>query len=358
VLSGIVSFACSSSSEPTGSKANELPDSSGDASAEGIAESVTLLEDARITSASGDRSFQRVTADVAVTGPFTSVNLVVDLSSTCFPFTKWQSEPPPAGQNWPASCDAFDRNFEITLLDPASPTTPAIELVHAITPFGGPLHVEEDVTDVFNALSGPRTLEVVIPTWSDASGKVSGSAGGWNVSARLEVVHGPAPRDVIAVIPLHHGSLTTPDANKTFPFTLPPGTTKARIEYTATGHGGGAADDACIGPAEEFCRRKHVLSLDGAVLETLDPWRTDCKTLCTLVDGGPFGNKYCKENPCGAIGSVRAPRANWCPGSVTPAKSFEPPTLTSPGPHTLGLAIDKIADQGSWLVSAKVFAYR
>lgn len=319
---------------------------------------MTILDNARITSASADPSFHRVTGDVAVAGPFTQVNLVVDLSTTCFPFAKWQAEPPPPGQNWPASCDAFDRNFELALIDPANTTAPAIELVHAITPFGGPLHVEQDVTDIFNAMTGPRTLEAVIPTYSDASGKVTGSAGGWNVTVRLDVVHGPAPRDVIAVIPLHHGSLTTANANTTFPFTLPPGTTKARIEYTTSGHGGGDADASCIGPAEEFCRRKHVLTLDGAPLATLDPWRTDCKKLCTLVDGGPFGGKYCKENPCGAIQSVRAPRANWCPGSVTPPTSFEPATLTTAGAHSLGLAIDKIADGGSWLVSAKVFAYR
>jgi hypothetical protein len=61
----------------------------------------------------------------------------------------------------------------------------------------------------------------------------------------------------------------------------------------------------------------HTLTADGtAFVAAKKMWRTDCKNLCTLTKGGPFGD-YCKENPCGAPESVRAPRANWCPGSET-----------------------------------------
>lgn len=319
--------------------------------------SVKVLDRARITSASGDPSFQHARGDVVLReGKNERVMLVVDLDTTCFPFSRWSDDPPPAGQNWPASCDAFDRNFELSLVDPATPSAPAIELVHAITPFGGPLHVEQDVTDVFAVASGKRSLDVVIPTYSDAEGKVSGSAGGWFVSARLDVTPGAPPRDVAAVIPLHHGIVTEGGVAKTFPFTLPEGTTSARIEYLATGHGGGT-DRACIGPADEFCERTHALTLDGAKLADLALWRDDCDALCTVVPGGPGGRTYCKENPCGAQQSVRAPRANWCPGSVTPPKTFDLPSAT-PGGHTFGFTIDTVAKGGSWRGSAKVFAYR
>ena len=49
-------------------------------------------------------------------GPFQSVVLQVQLVSPCFPFSSWGPVPP--GQNWPANCDAFDRNFEFSLDDP------------------------------------------------------------------------------------------------------------------------------------------------------------------------------------------------------------------------------------------------
>jgi hypothetical protein len=240
--------------------------------------------------------------------------------------------------------------------------TPGVELLRAITPFGGPLHSEVDVTELFNALEGAQELEVTIPTYSDGAGQVSGSNGGWNVSGALEVVPGPAPSRVLAVIPLVDTIALSGSEAKEVAFTLPPGTTSTRLEYRVTGHGGAqpAAGSPCIGPAEEFCTRTHVLSADGAELVSFQPWRTDCTALCTLASftfpgSQPF--QYCQENPCGSIASVRAPRANWCPGSVTPPELYAPTPWRSAGPHTFKYAIDTIASGGQWRVSAVVIAY-
>lgn len=369
-LLAFLGLACSAGRDGDGLTSAALPTSSpgapGGSNPPGTPEkivssppvSTVVLDNARITSDPRSPSYQRVSGDVVLDAPrHANVTLVVDLESTCFPFSKWELDPPPPGQRWPASCDAFDRAFEITLVDPQDPSAPAIELVHAATPFGGPLHIEQDVTDVFNGIgAAPRQLQVYISSMADANGQVSGSAGGWNVTAKLVTQAGPAPRDVIAVLPLHYGPITAASASRTFDFDLPAGTTSARIEYVATGHGGGT-DSGCIGPAEEFCRREHVLTLDGAPLATLDPWRTDCASLCTLVPGGPGGRSYCAENPCGLPSSVRAPRANWCPGSVTEPWTFDLPGVTA-GPHSLGVAINRIAERGSWRVAAKVIAYR
>jgi hypothetical protein len=323
---------------------------------------VTAFADARISSQSDQPNFQRVRAAVDLgAGPFARVTMVVDLRSTCFPFETWRTNRPPAGQNWPADCDAFDRNFEFTLDEPAAMgQPPAVELLRAITPFGGPLHVEVDVTDVFNGLPGAHTLHSTIPTYSDGAGRVSGSNGGWNVTARFEVTRGPAPRRVLAVIPLLNLSHGADTANRDYPFTLPAGTRSGRIEYRVTGHGGGAVErPACIGPAEEFCQREHTVAVDGADLEPVVPWRTDCQDLCTLVtsDAGVGPRQYCLENPCGALASVRAPRANWCPGSATPPFEFTADALNTPGAHTFRYRISRVAASGSWRTSAVVFAY-
>jgi hypothetical protein len=327
----------------------------------------TLFDNARIGSDSSQSNFQNVTADVQLTGaPFANVNLVVDLTSACYPFSNWATDKPPAGQYWPADCDAFDRNFEMALLDPGNPTAPGLELVRAITPFGGPEHIEQDVTDVFNYIgSGDRTFKITIPSYSDSKGQVSGSNGGWNVSAHLDVTPGPAPNNVLLVQSLIYTSIPAPQNGLvsaqpfSLPFTLPPGTTSTTIEYRVTGHGG-ANDDTgeCIGPADEFCQRTHTLSLDGQPLgKPLVPWRNDCNKLCTQVTNtagyGPSG-KYCQENPCGAIGSVDAPRANWCPGSETPPITFQPQLAR--GAHAFGFNISTIA--GQWRVSATVYAYQ
>ena len=315
-----------------------------------------LLDDARIGSDSNKPNFQKATADVQLEGTsFAEVKLVVDLTSTCFPFEKWTTNPPPAGQNWPADCDAFDRNFEMALTDPANPTAPGLELIRAITPFGGPLHLEADVTDAFNVIkNGKRTFQAIISTWSDGAGKVSGSNGGWNVSAHFEVTPGDAPRKVLAVIPLWYADVKTGGADNKAAFTLPPGTTRTHLEYRVTGHGGAdGSATGCNQPADEFCSRSHTVKLDGTVVETYKPWRNDCKTLCTLTPGGPFGNDYCKENPCGLPASVRASRANWCPGSMTPPKAWDP-TLPE-GAHEFAFGIDQIS--GQWRVSATMYAY-
>lgn len=322
----------------------------------------TIFDAVRIESQSDLPNFQRAETEIDFPeGPFEKVTLVVDLGTTCFPFESWSDNPPPEGENWPADCDAFDRNFNLTLDDPvdSSHDAPALELMHAITPFGGPLHLEIDVTDVVNGLPGKHRARVAIPTWSDAAGKVTGSRGGWNVTARLDFSPGPAPRKVLAVVPIFHGEHGAGFIAEDIPFTVPEGTTSSRLEYRTSGHGGGAAEKGCIGPAEEFCKRKHTIFIDGQAHTELTPWRKDCKELCTIVHYGPEdgGFDYCAENPCGLIESVRAPRANWCPGDMTEPYSWDIDALRRPGEHVFRWDISKVAEGGLFYVSATYFAF-
>lgn len=323
--------------------------------------SLEPFTDTRITSRGGTPDFQRIRADIDLAGgSFASVTLIVDLASTCFPFEGWTSNPPPSGQRWPADCDAFDRNFEFTLDEPlADGDPPAFELVRAITPFGGPLHFEADMTDLANARPGAHRLDAFIATWSDGAGQVSGSDGGWNVSARIDVVPGDAPRRVLAAVPLFNGRLDSATAPEAIPFDVPEGATRSRVELRVTGHGGGAPTADCIGPAEEFCSRWHHVYLDDVEREPFVPWRSDCEALCTVTHYGAPGSgfDYCLENPCGNMSSVRAPRANWCPGSVTPALEWDAVELATPGPHTFRHAVDAVAAGGSWRVSATYYAF-
>jgi hypothetical protein len=324
--------------------------------------SITAFDNVRITSDSSQPNFQQANTEIDFhDAPFASVKLVVDLESTCYPFEKWQNNPPPEGHNWPADCDAFDRNFEFSIDDPADPAKdpPGIELVRAITPFGGPLHLEVDITDVANGLPGAHKMKVVIPTWSDGAGQVSGSNGGWNVTAKIEAVPGAAPRKVLAVVPLWNGSQTKVEGPGPLPIKVPDGTASSRVEYRVTGHGGGATGPGCIGPAEEFCKRTFTIRVDGVDLEAIKPWRTDCEKLCTLTHYGPAGGgfDYCLENPCGAIQSVQASRANWCPGSMTPPFVWDAAGLKVPGDHTFEWAISTVTDGGVWRISATYFAF-
>lgn len=319
-----------------------------------------LFDSARIGSKSQDTNFQKISAPVTFDGgPFRKATLVIDLSSTCYPFESRAQ--PPLGQNWPADCDAFDRIFDVNIDEPNQVTAPpAIQAVHAITPFGGPLHLETDITDIANGLSGEHVMTARIDTWSDRDGKVTGSNGGWTLSARVDLTPGVAPHRVLKIVPIINTSVSDSEALKGLPFETPEGTTSARIEIRTSGHGGGefADDPDCIGPAEEFCERKHTFTVDDVPVGEKTAWRKDCATFCTTAKAtvGTTTFSYCKENPCGAVQSVKAPRANWCPGSETPPFVWADGTLTKPGPHKLSWAISKIAAGGSWRAAATFIA--
>ncbi|MDC0670033.1 peptide-N-glycosidase F-related protein [Nannocystis radixulma] len=324
--------------------------------------SITVLDKAWISGMDGwNTQHQDVAYDL---GPasFAKVTLVVDLESDCYPWEKWQENPPPQGQYWPASCDAFDRTMGFVsdpAADPADP--PGFELLRSITPFGGPAHLEADITDFANMHPGAHTLRSYINSWPDGAGQVSGSAGGWHLSVRIDVEPGPAPRNVLAAISLFSGDVGVDGATTNVPFSLPDGVTKAELVYTVSGHGG-ASDNIgdCIGPAEEFCKRRHHISFDGAVITEFDAWRTDCGDLCTITENslGVGPDDFCLENPCGAIGSVQAARANWCPGDVVAPLRGPITSALQDGPdHEFQFAIDGVVEGGSWTVSAAVYAY-
>lgn len=324
---------------------------------------LTPFDRVRISSHSEDENFQNATAPVDLGGgPFESVVLHVALDTSCYPFERWSEDPPPAGQNYPASCDAFDRNFEFTLDPPADEGgAPGFELVRAITPFGGPATFDVDITDLANARPGTHQLRTHITTWSDGEGRVSGSHGGWWVTATIDVVHGTAPRRVLAAIPLFDGNLTSDATAVTVPFTLPEGTVSTRLEYRTTGHGGPNTDrDACIGPAEEFCRRQHTLRIDTLDLGSHEPWLNTCRPMCTIAhqESATGGFDYCMQNPTGSVDSVRAPRANWCPGRVTPPRVYDEQLVdVGPGAHEFEASVNAIAVGGSFRTSATIYAF-
>jgi hypothetical protein len=361
---GAAGTEAASGGAPSAAGAPTASGSSGEAGASTTARGTPILE--RVSLSSSEESTFHQTAFAPMdfgTEPVARATLHIQLESPCFPFEGWKTQTTSPGHFWPDACDAFDRHFLISMDGEdggvGNGMAPGIELTRAITPFGGPLAFDTDVTDLVNGLPGEHTLRVEIPTYGDPEGKVTGSKGSWIVSASLSLEPGPAPREVLAVVPLVYSPQTsaTPEP---FTFETPEGTTSARIEYRATGHGlGNGSLPACIGPAEEFCRRTHTLSVDGAEVASFDPWRTDCATLCTLTqnDSGNGIKQYCAENPCGAIASVRASRANWCPGSVTPPFVLDDASLAVPGEHQLSLEVDTLAEGGNWLISATFFAY-
>lgn len=297
---------------------------------------------------------------------FAKVAIFVKLESPCYPIggPNWRNIP--QGHNWPEACDAYDRNMNLTLNPPKEDgDPPGFDLIRIITPFGGPLDAAANLTDLFNGMMVDKsvdtehTLNIGISTYSDAKGQVSGAKGSWIVSARLEITPGTPPRNVLAAIPLVNTNYKDVEGKQqVVPFKLPEGVTSTKVFYTATGHGGGKADSACIGHADEFCKRTHKIFAGDTLLRQWTPWRTDCPKFCTEIPLPTNPNRnHCKENPCGSIQSVKAPRANWCPGAITYPETITSPTWDTSGDHTFAYSITGLAAGASWKVSATLFAY-
>jgi hypothetical protein len=92
-----------------------------------------------------------------------------------------------------------------------------------------------------------------------------------------------------------------------------------------TGHGQGNLQNC-----GEFCPKMHTYTVGGMSFQKRI-WRDDCASFCTLTTAPGTGHQFCKESPTGAVGSVRAPRANWCPGALVNAWSFDVTAAAKPG---------------------------
>ena len=321
--------------------------------------SILVLDRAVIHSRGTDNVQHALAAVDLGPGPWARATLILDLDSPCYPYERWQTDPPPEGQFWPADCDSATRSLEISFDPPTGfGAPPPFEVERAATPFGGPEHLVVDVTDFANAFPGAHTLDVYIPTMASTDGTVSGSAGSWTVTVRLETTPGPAPRHVLGALVLENGTFNRGDDPHTVAVSIPDGVTAARLEYRATGEGNTAYFGGC-GSGEDFCQRTHHLQVDGVEIAAPTPWRTDCDKECTVAHQGPAGRgfDYCLENPTGSYITVPKPRANWCPGTDTPPMTFDPTGLHAPGSHSFSYTIDGINTSGWWRVSAVLYLF-
>ena len=97
--------------------------------------------------------------------------------------------------------------------------------------------------------------------------------------------------------------------------------------------------------------------MGGAPIFSELVWRT-CEDNCDLVEDPAISRSYCAQNPTGHPESAVAPRANWCPGHLTPPFVIGHAKLNEPGPVTVDFGVDLIGEGGSWTVSATYVAYR
>ncbi len=128
----------------------------------------------------------------------------------------------------------------------------------------------------------------------------------------------------------NYGKMFKNDTLKTS-FILPEGVKKLQLLYTSTGHGG-------WGGGDEFNPKLNQVFIDGKLVFSHVPWRTDCATYrMSNPASGNFKN---------GLSSSDLSRSNWCPATVT-SPYFIPLEQLKSGEHTIEVVIDQGDDEGT-----------
>jgi hypothetical protein len=114
-------------------------------------------------------------------------------------------------------------------------------------------------------------------------------------------------------------------------FELPEYIDDLQLLFTSTGHGG-------WGGGDEFNPKLNQVFIDGVLVFSHVPWRTDC---ATYRMSNPASGNF--EN---GLSSSDLSRSNWCPATCTPP-FFIPLKELKPGKHTIQVVIDQGEDEGS-----------
>ena len=206
-----------------------------------------------------------------------------------------------------------------------------LELLRAVTPFGGNAEWTEDVTDLAPLFTWSHPVSVTLDT----------AEGAWEVDLSIVFEPGPPPREVRQVVPLFdQADYRTASDVIALLVRMPTGVSTAAVRYRFTGHS--TTGTGC----DETCERTASISIDRTPRLELTPWRTDCAS-------------FVAASPLGDPAVVSLARAGWCPGDlVRTGVSDVSPWLTG-----LDLLFDMEIPgvdptTGSWRVSAVLVLYR
>jgi len=225
---------------------------------------------------------------------------------------------------------------------------PPVELMRFITSFGAghynnsvlikgyewedEIIYRQDVSDLVNGMSGEYWIGAYIGNYDK---------GGHEVSLDLKIFNEEEFESSSGFIPLFNNvnmlesegvAYNELFKNSTLKcvFEMPGNKKDVKLRYITTGHG----DD-------EFIKKENKIFLDGKVIYTAIPWRTDC---ATFRENNPASGNF----PNGMSSSDYS-RSNWCPGMVV--SPYEIPLGDiGPGRHEIEIVID-CGKNSNWAVS-------
>jgi len=125
-------------------------------------------------------------------------------------------------------------------------------------------------------------------------------------------------------------------------FMIPKDLEDLNLLFTTTGHGG-------WGGGDEFNPKLNQVFIDGELVFSITPWRTDCGTYrLSNPASGNFSN---------GLSSSDLSRSNWCPATLTPPYLVPLKNLKA-GKHTIEVVIDQGKNDGNgfsaWCISGVI----
>ena len=220
-------------------------------------------------------------------------------------------------------CDHWDRSGSVQLvLNPDAPEGEPkeyVELLRHITPYRVGMCQFVDVTPLAHLLKGTRTLNSWIDTWV-GPGHAQGE--GWRVTVNFVFYPGPDAGAAEVLNIWGRRSITVgevePDKNvdsqiEPVSVEIPDTANQVIAHLTTTGHSFGNTYNCA-----EFCQMRHDIIIDGAVVESINPWRPDCAQ-------NPVSPQY---------GTWEYPRNGWCPGGSALGTLVDITPYVSPGEST------------------------
>ena len=217
-------------------------------------------------------------------------------------------------------CDHWDRSGSVQLvLNPDAPEDEpreTVELLRHITPYRVGMCQFVDITPLAHLLKGPQTLNSWIDTWV-GPGHAEGE--GWRVSVSFFFYPGQRNTADEVINIWGRRSITVgeiePDVNvesqiAPTSFTIPSDAKQVLAHLVTTGHSFGNTLNCA-----EFCEMRHDIVIDGAIVESINPWRQDCPQ-------NPVSPQY---------GTWEYPRNGWCPGAVALGDIVDITAAVTPG---------------------------
>ncbi len=239
--------------------------------------------------------------------------------------------------------------------------TPLVELVRFFTPFGirkyndqkvqglvwqDSTYFKQEVTPILSNYSGDVWIGIFIGNY-DKVGHIAGLKLKYYPNDQVEKKT-PAPKqwicplfntvNVMEMSGQNYGTMFDQDS-LTVNFTVPKGLKDIRLQYITTGHGGWDGGD-------EFNPKMNRIIIDGKLLFSYTPWRSDCATFRQYNPAS--GNAW------NGLTSSDYSRSGWCPGTLT-NPVFVPVTNLEPGKHKMKVAIPLGKREGTsfsaWCIS-------